>query len=155
MRASCRRASRAISSPQMNADVAVVVAEADGAIAGYLCGSSVEFNRRFALLAAMIERYPQIEWRRRPLDRYAELRVRPGMRRSTVSRQRYVARLVSARCCRAVAGRFEVGVAFVAQDNPRSLAAHVQGLGMDDVADFEFNERRYRILAFAVERDMP
>src|SRR5512133_51955 len=32
----------------MDADVAVVVAEIDGSIVGYLCGSSVEFNRRFA-----------------------------------------------------------------------------------------------------------
>ena len=139
---------------EMNAGVAVVVAEADGAIAGYLCGSTVEFNRRFALLAAMIERYPQIEWRQRPLDRYVSFVYGPvcvdrRFRGRGLLRGLYRALLDAA------ADRFEIGVAFVAQDNPRSLGVHVQGLGMDDVGDFEFNERRYRILAFAVERDMP
>ena len=139
---------------EMSAGVGVVVAEADGAIAGYLCGSTIEFNRRFALLAAMIERYPHIEWRQRPLDRYVSFVYGPvcvdrRFRGRGLLRGLYRALLDAA------ADRFEIGVAFVAQDNPHSLGAHVQGLGMDDVGDFEFNERRYRILAFAVERDMP
>jgi hypothetical protein len=35
----------------------------------------------------------------------------------------------------------------VAEANQRS-AAHVAGLGMDDVGEFEFKGKRYRILAF-------
>jgi hypothetical protein len=47
-----------------------------------------------------------------------------------------------------IAARFDAGVAFVAEANQRSLAAHVAGLGMDDVGEFEFKGKRYRILAF-------
>ena len=47
-----------------------------------------------------------------------------------------------------IAARFDAGVAFVAEDNQRSLAAHVAGLGMHDVGEFEFKGKRYRILAF-------
>jgi hypothetical protein len=49
---------------------------------------------------------------------------------------------------REISTRFDAGVAFVAEDNQRSLAAHVAGLGMQDVGEFEFTGRRYRILAF-------
>ena len=134
----------------MDAGVAVVVAEVDGLIAGYLCGSSVEFNRRFALLAAMIERYPHTELRGRALQSYASFVYGPvcvdgRFRGRGLLRGLY-------RALRAeVAGKFEIGVAFVAQDNTHSLAAHVQGLGMCDAGSFEFDARRYRILAFEVE----
>ncbi len=49
---------------------------------------------------------------------------------------------------REISTRFDAGVAFVAEDNQRSLAAHVAGLGMHDVGEFEFKGKRYRILAF-------
>ena len=42
---------------------------------------------------------------------------------------------------------FRCGCGFVAEANQRS-AAHVAGLGMDDVGEFEFKGKRYRILAF-------
>jgi len=134
----------------MDAGVALVVAEVDGLIAGYLCGSSVEFNRRFALLAAMIERYPHSELRGRALQSYASFVYGPvcvdrRFRGRGLLRGLYRALRAEA------AGKFEIGVAFVAQDNTHSLAAHVQGLGMCDAGSFEFDARRYRILAFEVE----
>ena len=49
-----------------------------------------------------------------------------------------------------LAGRFEVGVAFVSRTNPHSLHAHVVGLGMTEVGDFELNGNVYAILAFRV-----
>src|SRR5262249_58639167 len=51
----------------MDANVAVVVGQCDEMLAGYLCASSVEFNRRFALLAAMIESYPRLTLWEQPL----------------------------------------------------------------------------------------
>ncbi|MEK6801492.1 MAG: hypothetical protein AABZ34_02330 [Nitrospirota bacterium] len=49
-----------------------------------------------------------------------------------------------------VAGRYDVGVAFVTDDNPPSLRAHVDGLGMDRVGALVFSEKRQHILAFLV-----
>jgi hypothetical protein len=51
---------------------------------------------------------------------------------------------------REVAGGYDAGVAFVAKDNQRSLAAHADGLGMTIAGDFVFNGKQYWILAFHV-----
>jgi predicted GNAT superfamily acetyltransferase len=47
-----------------------------------------------------------------------------------------------------LAGQFEIGVAFVSRSNPHSLAAHVKGLGMTEVGDFECQGNIYVTLAF-------
>ena len=119
-------------------------AEIDGSIVGYLCGSSVEFNRRFALLAAMIERYPHTQMHGRSLDSYESFVYGPVCvdRRF---RGRGVLRGLYRELRVEVTGEFDIGVAFVAQDNAHSLSAHVQGLGMFDVGRFEFDARAYRI----------
>jgi hypothetical protein len=49
-----------------------------------------------------------------------------------------------------LAGKFEIGVAFVARNNPHSLSAHVAGLGMAEAGDFEVKGNRYATLAFRV-----
>jgi predicted GNAT superfamily acetyltransferase len=51
---------------------------------------------------------------------------------------------------REVAGDYDAGTLFIAKDNPRSLAAHADGLGMTLAGDFGFDNRDYWILAFAV-----
>ncbi len=135
---------------EMNASLAVVVAEMDAGVCGYLCGSTVDFNRRFPLLAAMIQHYPVVEFRGRPLDRHASFVCGPvcidrRFRGKGLLRGLYGALFAEA------AGRFETGVGFIAEDNPHSLAAHVQGIGMTDAGRFDFNQRGYRILAFAVD----
>ena len=134
----------------MNDSVGVVVAETDSRIAGYLCGSTIEFNRAFGLLAAMIEQYPFVEFGGRPLDRYASFVYGPVCIHRSFRGKGLLRGLYSALLAQA-AGRFEVGVAFVAEDNPHSLAAHVAGLGMTNAGRFQFRERGYRILAFAVD----
>jgi hypothetical protein len=47
-----------------------------------------------------------------------------------------------------VTGRYDFGVTLVADANPHSLRVHVDGLGMDDAAQFEHAGRRYRLLVF-------
>jgi hypothetical protein len=133
----------------MNGDAVVAVAQVGDAILGYLCGSSVQFNRQFPLLAAMIECYPTLRWGERSIDQYASFVYGPvcvdrSARGAGLLRGMYRTLLA------ALAGRFELGVGFVARDNPHSLAAHVRGLGMRELGDFEFKQRRYCILAFAV-----
>jgi hypothetical protein len=49
-----------------------------------------------------------------------------------------------------LAGRFDYGVTLVAEENPHSLRAHTQGLGMNDVARFEHDSRSYHVLAFSL-----
>ena len=49
-----------------------------------------------------------------------------------------------------VAGKFDVGILFVSQANPRSLRAHTAKLGMEKVADFTFNGNDFSMLVFEV-----
>jgi predicted GNAT superfamily acetyltransferase len=51
---------------------------------------------------------------------------------------------------REIAGDYDTGVLFVAKDNPHSLHAHADGLGMTLVGDFQFDARNYWTLAFPV-----
>ena len=133
---------------QMDADVAVMVAVDAGRVAGYLCTSSIEFNLQFPLLAAMIARYADLSFAGRPLSAqttcvYGPVCVDRGFRARGLLRGMYRALLHE------LAGRYHAGVAFVSKDNLRSLAAHVEGLGMTGIGEFEFNARHYWILAFA------
>ena len=47
-------------------------------------------------------------------------------------------------------GKYDVGIAFVSERNPRSLHAHQVKLGMKVVDEFEFNGQKYRTLLFGV-----
>jgi predicted N-acetyltransferase YhbS len=137
---------------RMHADVAVMVADDAAQVAGYLCASGIEFNRQFPLLAAMIERYGEVCFQGRPLAEqktfvYGPVCVDRAYRGRGALRGLYQA------LQRDTAGRFDAGVAFVAKDNARSLAAHVDGLGMHKVGEFAFKARDYWILAFDVRVD--
>src|SRR5215813_5881596 len=137
----------------MDANVAVVVGQCDEMLAGYLCASSVEFNRRFALLAAMIESYPRLTLWEQPLVEFTSFVCGPVCvdRRF---RGRGVLRGLYRALMREASGQFEIGVGFVAQENARSLAAHVEGLGMHEVGSFDFDGRHFAILAFRVEQEI-
>ena len=47
-----------------------------------------------------------------------------------------------------LAGQFEVGVALIARNNAHSMLAHVAGLGMTEVGDFEVNGNIFATVAF-------
>jgi len=132
---------------QMDAAVAVAVGSVNGQIASYLCGSTVEMNRRFPLLSAMIDCYARLQWQGRALDRYTSFVYGP------VCIDRYfrgagLLRGMYRTLLEATAVRFEIGVALVAKENSHSLAAHVDGLGMSAVGQFQFNDNSYYVLAF-------
>ena len=132
---------------QMDRDVGVLVARDAERVAGYLCASGVELNRQFPLLVAMIERYSEVSFQGRALSDqktfvYGPVCVDRAYRGHGVLRGLY------RKLLREIPGRFDVGVAFVAEENQRSLGAHVAGLGMHNVGEFTFKDKRYRILAF-------
>ena len=133
---------------QMDRDVGVLVACDVERVVGYVCASGVELNRQFPLLLAMIERYGEMRFQGRALaDQktfvYGPVCVDRAYRGRGVLRGLFRALL------REIPAGFDAGVAFVANANQRSLAAHVAGLGMDDVGEFDFKGQRYRILAFS------
>jgi hypothetical protein len=50
----------------------------------------------------------------------------------------------------ALAGRFDLGIAFIAEENTASLGVHTQKLGLEIVGTLVFQGTAYTILAFAV-----
>jgi hypothetical protein len=49
-----------------------------------------------------------------------------------------------------VAGRFDLGVAFIAVENAASRWVHTQKLGLEPVGKIEFQGQAYDILVFSV-----
>lgn len=134
---------------EMASHVGVIIAAAEGGLAGYLCASSCEFNRSFPLLVAMMRQFDAIDYRGRSLAAsrvfiYGPVCIDRSYRGQGLLRGLYDTLLQE------VVGRYDIGVAFVAGDNPHSLRAHVDGLGMTHVGEFTFSGKQYHILAFAV-----
>ncbi|MDF0676998.1 MAG: GNAT family N-acetyltransferase [Nitrospira sp.] len=122
---------------EMASDVGIIVAAIEGHLVGYLCASSCEFNRPFPLLAAMMRQFDAIDYHARSLVSsrvfiYGPVCIDRSYRGRGLLRGLYET------LQREVAGRYNTGVAFVADDNPHSLHVHVNGVGMAHVGEFAF-----------------
>ena len=134
---------------QMNRDAAVVVAEDDGRIVGYVCCAEMEYSLQFPILAAMIATFGRVTY----LDNVladARVAIYGPACVDLAFRGRGVFRGLINKLKEELAGRFEVAVAFVAKANSHSLAAHVDGLGMTIIGDYAFEAGRYWIVAFGI-----
>jgi hypothetical protein len=132
---------------QIAGDLGTMVAVVDGAVTGFLCAFRNEFETGSPVIAKMIESYDRILFENRPLNSfrsyiYGPVCISRPYRRRGLLRGLYDAQKHD------LAGRFEIGVAFVARTNPHSLQAHINGLGMCEVGDFEANGNVYTALAF-------
>lgn len=134
---------------EMADNVGIVVASDEGRLAGFLCASTREFNRPFPLLAALLEQFDQIDYGGLSLASH-RLFIYGPVCIARSSRGRGLLRGLYMTLKKEVTSRYDVGVAFVADRNPHSLRAHIDGLGMDQVGEYIFSEKRYHILAFPV-----
>jgi L-amino acid N-acyltransferase YncA len=134
---------------QMNRDAAIVVAVDNGRIAGYACCATIEFSCQFPLLATMIGTFGRTGFLGTPLvDSRACIYGPVCVERA--ERGKGVLRKVIGKVKEELAGRFDVAVGFIAKSNSRSLAAHVDGLGMMLAGDFRHADRDYWIVCFGV-----
>lgn len=135
---------------RMAADVGIIVACGPGSsILGFLCGFRCGFDHGSPVVARMIEQFDRLEYEGRPLAACRPFIYGPVCI-DRAQRGRGLLRALYEALKRDAAGRFGVGVAFVARNNPHSLAAHVEGLGMIEAGQFDLNGREYVILAFGV-----
>ncbi len=134
---------------EMAEDLGVMIAVDAGVLAGYLCAFRNEFDHGSPVLAEMIKSYPRVMLEGNPLSTYDSYIYGPVCI-SKAHRQRGLLRGLYRAQIKELAGRFEAGVAFVSRGNPHSLQAHVKGLGMSDIGDFEVRGNLYAILAFRV-----
>ena len=135
----------------MAEDLGTTVAIVDGVLAGFLCAFRNEFDHGSPVVAKMIESYDLMRFEGKLLSNYASYAygpvcIDPAFRRKGLLRGLYEAQKKD------LAGQFDIGVALISRDNPHSLKAHVHGLGMTEVGDFEANGNVYATVAFTVPR---
>ncbi|MBM2803518.1 MAG: acetyltransferase domain protein [Deltaproteobacteria bacterium] len=131
----------------MAEDLGTTVAIVDGVLAGFLCAFRNDFNHGSPVVAKMIESYDRMWFEGKLLSRYNTYAYGPvcidrAYRRKGLLRGLYEAQK------RELAGKFEVGVALIARNNPHSVQAHVAGLGMTEVGEFEVNGIVFATVAF-------
>ena len=134
---------------QIAEDLGTMVALVDHRVGGFLCAFRKEFDTGSPVIAKMLNSYDRLRFDGRPLSAfrsyiYGPVCIAREHRRRGLLRGLYEAQKAD------LAGQFEVGVAFVARNNPHSLSAHVAGLGMIEAGDFSVNDNIYTTLTFRV-----
>jgi GNAT superfamily N-acetyltransferase len=133
----------------MNESGAVVVAWHQDALAGYVCASTPAFNAGVPIVAAMIQELSSLSFLGRSLRSPATVIYGPVCVSQSHRGQGVFRGLIEA-LKRELRGHFDTAAGFIARSNARSLAAHVDGLGMGIVGEFDFEGKRYCIVAFGV-----
>jgi hypothetical protein len=134
---------------RMNREAAVVVAEDLGRIVGYACTAGVDFSRQFPILDTMIATFGRLTYLGTTLID-ARVCIYGPVCVDRAWRGRGVLRGLIARMKEELAGQFDMAAAFISKANSRSLAAHVDGLGMTVLGDYAFAAGLYWIVAFAI-----
>ncbi|MGE5306067.1 MAG: hypothetical protein ACM3TN_22395 [Alphaproteobacteria bacterium] len=133
----------------MAEDLGTMIAVVGGDVAGFVCAFRQEFSTGSPVIARMLETYDFVQFDGKPLSRsnsyiYGPVCIGREYRRRGLLRGLYQSQLTD------LAGQFELGVAFVARSNSHSLQAHIGGLDMTEVGEFEVKGNVYSILAFRV-----
>jgi hypothetical protein len=132
---------------QIAEDLGTMVALVDDHVAGFLCAFRNEFETGSPVIARMLESYDHLSFENRPLTSFTSYIYGPVCI-GRQHRQRGLLRGLYEAQKNDLAGQFNLGVAFVSRNNPHSLQAHVAGLGMSEVGDFDAAENTYVVLAF-------
>ena len=133
----------------MAGDLGIIVAAESGTVLGFVCGFRRDFHTGSPVIARMLETFAGVKFDGKPLTAWKTFIYGPvcidrpyrgrGLLHGLYEEQK-----------RELAGQFEVGVAFVSRSNPHSLKAHVAGLDMTEVGEFEVKGNVYVTLAFRV-----
>lgn len=137
---------------EMDKDLCVIVCDDLEKICGYLCVSSVDYNKKIPLVAAMIERFSTIEFQGKPLSAYQSFISGPvcvdrAHRGQGIFINLYQHLML---VLRQEHPELELATTLIANENPRSIHAHKK-LGMETVGEFKFNNKDFSILVMPVE----
>lgn len=132
----------------LNHDLGILVAEHDGQLAGFVCLSQPAAEPRPPVVDALVETLTSLTSGGRPVAEqriflYGPVCLAAQWRGKGVLKQLFAAVKAHTR------EKFDLGVLFIDQRNPHSLAAHVDGLGMHALTTFDCQGKRYWLLAFA------
>ncbi len=124
----------------------IIVAVDCEAVVAFACASRCDFPGQPPIVRHMLAQLAQFRFRGHPMDAtetfvYGPVCIEAAFRGRGLLRAMY-------ECMKRHAAAYRTGIAFVADDNPASLGAHVEGLGMQPVGRFEFMGNGYQAIAF-------
>lgn len=131
----------------MARDLGIMVVMDNQKLVGFVCAFRNDFAHGSAVVAKMIESYDRAIFEGKPLTQYQTYAYGPVCIDRRYRRQGLLRGLYEAQR-NDLAGQFEVGVALIARDNPHSMDAHIKGLGMTEVGEFEVNGKVFATVAF-------
>ena len=118
-------------------------------LAGFVINSRLALERYPPLVQHIGGLLPTLLFRQRPLADYRWFFYGPVLVAPAYRGQGLLQRLFGA-SQRALAGRYDVGIAFIAAENTASLHVHTHKLGLEVVGELEFGGTPYAVLAFEV-----
>ncbi|HTY79520.1 MAG TPA: hypothetical protein VMI34_16965 [Candidatus Bathyarchaeia archaeon] len=133
---------------QMVAEAGIVIARDAARIAGAVCSSPWRPGQWSGVLGAMSRQIEVTAFEGRPLASRRLIVFGPAAM-APAYRGRHVLRQLFEALRRHAAGRWDIGVVFVAHSNPHSMGSS-QALGMRRIADFENEGRGYALLVFPI-----
>ncbi len=133
-------------------DLGIIVAIDNDRVVGFACASRLDSDKQPPIVKRMISEFERIYFKGRPLLDYAIFVYGPACL-DTSCRGRGFLREIYLGIKRETTGKYDLGVTFIDEDNPRSMNAHAKSLGMSEVGRFTHGERSYCILVFRVEAD--
>jgi hypothetical protein len=110
----------------------------------------MDFALQSPLINTMVRRFPHVLYQSRPLSGYRTFIYGPVCVDRQSRGQGILEGLFNV-MLQTLKGHFDVGVAFVSEQNPRSLHAHVDKLGLKMADEFEFNGQKYWTLVFGLK----
>ncbi len=131
---------------------AIVKAFTTTELVGYRMAQTLTFASSSALLSAIIERFPSIAFGGQKLSEL-EVFISGPTCIAEAWRGRGIHEGMFKKMLSLVQNRFDIGVGFVDEANPRSLAAAQRKLGMHLVDRLAFNGKAYSILAFSTKEE--
>jgi hypothetical protein len=118
-------------------------------VAGFLNLSIAEGERQPPIIRQMVSHFHELHYQSKLMNEYLIFLYGP-MYINAAYRGQGLLRKIFNEMKRELVGSYDVGVVFVAENNPHSLAVHVDGLGMTNVGQFEFSQKNYYILVFLI-----
>ena len=132
----------------INSGLGILIAIEDQQLAGFVCLMPTDAQPRPPVVDAMLQTLANQQFQGQTLSQrrvflYGPVCLSAEWRGKGVLRQLFAA--VKARTQQ----DFDVGALFINDDNPHSLAAHVDGLGMTALTSFHCNQQNYQLVVFA------
>lgn len=122
----------------------VIVCKDNNIVIGYLCTSSIDFNKGFPLPATMIKLYPRIAYHNKNLDQYNLIIIGPWCIKKGYRGKGIFLGLWEA-LYNILPKDVNLLTTFISTDNAHSLHA-AQKVGMEVLTTFAFNEKEFWLL---------